>query len=80
MKSGVVDGLSIGYEVVKAQRQPKQRVLETIELHEVSLVTFAANPAAKVTAYKNLEYRDNEARILGRLRWLAEIMESWKTA
>ncbi|RZI46576.1 HK97 family phage prohead protease [Candidatus Finniella inopinata] len=74
LKSGIVDGLSIGYEVVKAQRQSKQRVLETIELFEVSLVTFAANPAAKVTAYKNLDYRDDEARILVRLRGLAEVM------
>ena len=73
LKSGIVDGLSIGYEVVKAQRQPKQRMLETIELHEVSLVTFEANPAAKVTAYKNLDYRDDEARILVRLQRLEEV-------
>ena len=76
LKSGIVDGLSIGYEVVKAQRQPKQRVLETIELHEVSLVTFAANPAAKITAYKTLDFKDDEARILVRLRGLAGVMES----
>lgn len=53
LKSGVVDGLSIGFEVVKAQKKDKKRILKEIDLYEISLVTFAANPAAKVTAYKH---------------------------
>lgn len=52
LRAGIVDGLSIGYDVVKAQRQSKHKVLQEIDLHEVSLVTFAANPAAKVITHK----------------------------
>jgi HK97 family phage prohead protease len=54
LKAGIVDGLSIGYDVIKAQRHNKHRVLQEIDLHEISLVTFAANPAAKVVAHKQM--------------------------
>ena len=54
LKNGVVDGLSIGFLTVKSRRKEgkngaiKLRVLEEVILQEVSLVTFAANPLAKV--------------------------------
>ncbi len=54
LKSGVVDGLSIGYDVVKARREDQRRILQEVDLHEISLVTFAANPAARVTACKKI--------------------------
>lgn len=54
LKSGAIDGLSIGYEVVKAvrDRQTGVRHLLEVSLWEISLVTFAANQAARVTAVK----------------------------
>ena len=54
LKSGAIDGLSIGYEVAKAvrDRQTGVRHLLEVSLWEISLVTFAANQAARVTAVK----------------------------
>lgn len=52
LKAGIVDGLSIGFHLVKAQRQDKARILQEIDLQEISLVTFAANPKAKVSECK----------------------------
>lgn len=42
------DGLSIGYKTVRALRQPqgRGRILCELDLREISLVTFAANPYA----------------------------------
>jgi len=46
-----IDGLSIGYRTVKAQRNHKgQRLLSELELWEVSLVTFPMLPDARVGA------------------------------
>ncbi|MBQ8129386.1 MAG: HK97 family phage prohead protease [Clostridia bacterium] len=65
LKAGAISGLSIGYvpvewDYVKAPRdgdeKAKSRVrrLKEIDLWEVSLVTFPANDAARVTGVKNL--------------------------
>lgn len=77
LKSGVVDGLSIGYDVIKAQRQDQRRILQEIELHEISLVTFAANPAARVTACKQAKVNPyNFGNLLKRLTSLEKIIYS----
>jgi hypothetical protein len=54
LKLGAVSGLSIGYVAVASQidERTRQRVLTDVDLWEVSLVTFPANPAARVTAVK----------------------------
>jgi len=58
LKNGVIDGLSIGFVTIRASRKEgrneglKVRVLEEVNLQEVSLVTFAANPKAKVECVK----------------------------
>ena len=51
VKSGGIDGLSIGYQVCKALKGKESgvRLLTELELFEVSLVTFAANPKARIT-------------------------------
>lgn len=56
MKRGVVTGLSIGCQVVKASYNADEKVrhLEEVSLMEISLVTFAANTQAKITAVKGL--------------------------
>jgi len=49
--SGAIEGLSIGYRTLKATRNDKgQRLLQELELWEVSLVTFPMLPSARVGA------------------------------
>ena len=51
LQAGAMDGLSIGYRTVKAERDGKgQRLLSELELWEVSLVTFPMLPEARVSA------------------------------
>jgi len=51
LTAGAIDGLSIGYKTVKAERDGKgQRLLSELELWEVSLVTFPMLPEARVSA------------------------------
>ncbi|MCX8509246.1 MAG: HK97 family phage prohead protease, partial [Rhodobacteraceae bacterium] len=49
--AGAIDGLSIGYRTVMAEKDAKgQRLLREVELWEVSLVTFPMLPEARVGA------------------------------
>lgn len=49
IQAGAIDGLSIGYRTIRAERSQKgTRVLTEVELWEVSLVTFPMLPEAKV--------------------------------
>lgn len=49
--AGAIDGLSIGYRTVTAEKDAKgQRLLREVELWEVSLVTFPMLPEARVGA------------------------------
>ncbi len=51
VQAGAIDGLSIGYRTVRAERDGKgQRLLSELELWEVSLVTFPMLPEARVAA------------------------------
>ncbi|NJM83024.1 MAG: HK97 family phage prohead protease [Tabrizicola sp.] len=51
LEAGAIDGLSIGYRTVKAERDGKgQRLLAELELWEVSLVTFPMLPEARVSS------------------------------
>lgn len=49
--AGAIDGLSIGYRTVKAQKDGKgTRLLSELELWEVSLVTFPMLPEARLVS------------------------------
>lgn len=51
IEAGAIDGLSIGYRTVKAQKNDTgARVLSELELWEVSLVTFPMLPEARLNA------------------------------
>jgi hypothetical protein len=51
VQAGAIDGLSIGYRTVRAERDGKgRRLLSELELWEVSLVTFPMLPEARVAA------------------------------
>jgi HK97 family phage prohead protease len=51
---GNVDGLSIGYREIKATPDGVFRNLDELELLEVSVVTFPANPLARLTSKAEL--------------------------
>ncbi len=55
LKSGVVKEMSIGFHSNKSRYDVLKDVtyLEGIDLQEISLVTYAANPEAKVTDFKD---------------------------
>ncbi len=54
LKHKVVDGLSIGFSMEKATPAKNgHQLIHEVDLHEISLVTFAANPKAKVSWIKN---------------------------
>ncbi len=49
IKAGAIDGLSIGYRTVRAEKKSGgQRLLHELDLWEVSLVTFPMLPEARV--------------------------------
>ena len=50
LRAGAIDGLSIGYRTLAAEKAPGGRVLREVELGEVSLVTFPMLPEARVSA------------------------------
>ena len=51
LTAGAIDGLSIGYRTVRAERDGKgQRLLAELELWEVSLVTFPMLAEARVSS------------------------------
>lgn len=62
MKAGALDGISIGYNTVKASQDHTKsaRILQEVLLKEASLVTFPMHPDATVTAVK---HQNNSAAI-----------------
>lgn len=55
MKAGALDCMSIGFNIsesVPSEARTMGRVIEEVDLWEVSLVTWGANPDAKVTTVK----------------------------
>lgn len=49
IEAGAIDGLSIGYRTISARKDEQgRRVLEKVELWEVSVVTFPMLPSARV--------------------------------
>lgn len=61
MKMGALDGLSIGYRVdpkdidYDEKGKGKRRYLKSVDLMEISAVTFPMNPKARVSAVKGAE-------------------------
>jgi HK97 family phage prohead protease len=55
MRAGAIDGLSIGYHVVRAEADKKTglRRLWQVDLWEISVVTFPMLPEARISAVKH---------------------------
>lgn len=68
MKSGALDGLSIGFQTLRARTEAKSGVRRILsaDLWEISVVTFPMQPGARVTAVKSaagLTRRELERRL-----------------
>ncbi|MEM7057338.1 MAG: HK97 family phage prohead protease [Pseudomonadota bacterium] len=66
MQAGAIDGLSIGYRVVRAEpnRETGGRNLLEVDLWEVSLVTFPLLPTARAKAGTDVKPTDDIAAAL----------------
>lgn len=66
MRAGAIDGLSIGYRVIKAEKNAETggRTLLEIDLWEVSLVTFPMLPTARAHQDAPVETSDDIAAAL----------------
>ncbi|BAT61235.1 caudovirus prohead protease [Variibacter gotjawalensis] len=64
LQAGAIDGLSIGFKAVKGRIDPKTRVrkLLTIDLWEISIVTFPLADGARVRRVKGLKFADPPGR------------------
>ncbi|MGH2343319.1 HK97 family phage prohead protease [Segnochrobactraceae bacterium EtOH-i3] len=65
LKSGALDGLSIGFRTEKARTDPRRGVRElmAVDLWEISLVTFPLLPEARVSAAKGTAPDDLDALV-----------------
>lgn len=65
MKAGELDAMSVGFNISEATAgDMRGRVIEEIDLWEVSLVTWGANPDALVTNVKSIDTERNFERFL----------------
>ena len=77
MKSGALDGLSIGFRTVKARTDAKTGVRKILEadLWEISVVTFPMLPSARVSNVKHARFfRDRETELVRQMRRAAKMM------
>ncbi|MCC2609043.1 HK97 family phage prohead protease [Neorhizobium petrolearium] len=77
MKSGALDGLSIGFRTVKARTDAKTGVRKILEadLWEISVVTFPMLPSARVSDVKHARFfRDRETELVRQMRRAAKMM------
>lgn len=62
VKAGAISGLSIGFNIIDAEYDGDVRHIKEIDLWEVSLVTFPANPLAQITEAKGAHAALTELR------------------
>jgi HK97 family phage prohead protease len=71
LRTGALDGLSIGYRTVRGRIDPRTRVrrLFQVDLWEISIVTFPLLDGARVTAVKSDPPRLSPQRRLAEAAW-----------
>jgi len=74
LRAGAIEGLSIGYRTLQAERTGAGRKLTEIDLWEVSVVTFPMLPEARVHSASS---EDGEDDALARA--LADVFSSAST-
>lgn len=78
IRKGIIDSLSIGFTVTRSRKSyiAKTRVLEEIDLHEISLVTFAANLQARITRCKAIMVsQDTMGNMMEKIQHLTTLMK-----
>lgn len=55
MKEGELDAMSVGFNIMEAGAGGRGRVIEEVDLWEISLVTWGANPDALITNVKSMK-------------------------
>lgn len=70
MKSGALDGLSIGFQTVRAKSEPKSGVRHIIEadLWEISVVTFPMLPGARIGEVKATDRSRTDRHVTAAIR------------
>jgi uncharacterized protein len=78
MRSGAVDGLSIGFRTERARKDVATGVrnLEKLDLWEVSIVTFPMLPGARVSAVKRLTRNPDPPALAVAIRRSADELRS----
>ena len=73
MQSGALDGLSIGFQTVRARRDAKSGIRHILEadLWEISVVTFPMLPSARISEVKDMR---GGALLAAKLRHAAQVM------
>ncbi len=71
LKNGVTNGLSIGFSLEEASTSKQgHQLLHKLNLHEVSLVTYAANPMAKVEWVKSFSIEQRLTKVIEKLSYI----------
>lgn len=78
LKSGAIDGLSIGFKAARSTRASKSapRILTEVDLWEISIVTFPMLPGARVTSVKTFATRAHGARLASPALRLAALTQA----
>jgi HK97 family phage prohead protease len=63
LKSGVIRGLSIGFETLQSSMDGDVRQLKELLLWEFSIVTFPMNESAQISSVKSLSVSDDEVQM-----------------
>ncbi|MDZ5761890.1 HK97 family phage prohead protease [Candidatus Cyrtobacter comes] len=53
VKGGIIDGLSIGFDIIKYKKEGSFRCIEKLRLIEISVVSLPSNPKAKIFYVKS---------------------------
>jgi uncharacterized protein len=74
MRAGAIDGLSIGFKMLKGRRDAKSgiRRLEKVDLWEISIVTFPMLPGARIGAVKTQPFSTHTPTPREFERWLTQ--------
>lgn len=74
MRSGAIDGLSIGFRVLEAHRDRVRGVrrIEKVDLWEISIVTFPMLPGARIRSVKARPFADRLPTERELERWLTQ--------
>lgn len=76
LKAGVLDAMSVGFNIIEAGDGSRGRVIEKLDLWEISLVTWGANPEAKITNVKSITDFERFLRDAGYSRKQAKAITS----